>query len=174
MIAALCWLLPWLGAVIALMALALADLPALVLNWPNSLIPLAMAALFTVLVFAILETCVEPRLFNRRRYNSLFIVLAVIALAETFGILGLLLGPMVAVAIQAALEHLERERIAAQRPAADLAGLEARIAELRSRAAFREDTSPRMDESCGTAGGPDCQAQNISTTPQRDALDPSA
>ena len=43
----------------------------------------------------------EPRLFNRRRYNSLFIVLAVIALAETFGILGLLLGPMVAVAIQA-------------------------------------------------------------------------
>ena len=89
-------------------ALALADLPALVLDWPNALIPLAMAALFTILVFAILETCLEPRLFNRRRYNSLFIVLAVIALAETCGILGLLLGPMVAVATQAALEHLKR------------------------------------------------------------------
>ena len=71
-------------------------------------------------------------MFNRRRYNSLFIVLAVIALAETFGILGLLLGPMVAVAVQATLEHIERERVAARRPATDLAALETRLADLRA------------------------------------------
>ena len=78
-------------------------------------------------------------MFNRRRYNSLFIVLAVIALAETFGILGLLLGPMVAVAIQATLEHVERERVAVRRPATDLAALDARIAELRASTASGED-----------------------------------
>ena len=133
-VAALSWLLPWLGAIIALATLAVAELPALILNWPGSLFSVAMAALFTVLVFVILETVVEPRLFNRRRYNSLFIVLAVIALAETFGILGLLLGPMVAVAIQATLEHIERERVAARRPATDLTALEARVADLRASA----------------------------------------
>lgn len=138
-VAALSWLLPWLGAIIALLALALVELPALVLNWPGSLFSVAMAALFTVLVFVMLELGLEPRLFNRRRYNSLLIVLAVIALAETFGIVGLLLGPMVAVAIQAALEHVEREQVAARRPAADLAGLDARIADLRASAASAEE-----------------------------------
>ena len=133
-VAALSWLLPWLGAIVALTILAVAELPALILNWPGSLFPVAMAALFTVLVFVVLESCLEPRMFNRRRYNSFFIVLAAIALAETFGILGFLLGPLAAVAIQATLEHIERERIVARRPAADLAALDARLAILRSSA----------------------------------------
>ena len=134
-VAAVGWLVPWLGTIIALTALAAIELPALVLKWPGALLPVAAAASFTVLVFVILESVVEPRLFNRRRYNSLFIVLAAIALAETFGILGLLLGPMAAVTIQAALEHSERERVAARRPASDLAALDARVAELRAGAA---------------------------------------
>ena len=138
-VAALSWLLPWLGAIIALTTLVVAELPALILEWPGSLLSVVTAAFFTVLVFGILETVVEPRMFNRRRYNSLFIVLAVIALAETFGILGLLLGPMVAVAIQATLEHVERERIAVRRPATDLAALDARIAELRANGALHEE-----------------------------------
>jgi predicted PurR-regulated permease PerM len=131
------------GAIIALTALALAELPELILNWPDSLFSVVLAAIFTVLVFVILEIGVEPRLFNRRRYNSLLIVLAVIALAETFGILGLLLGPMAAVAIQATLEHVERERAAARRPATDLAALGARIADLRAGAASHDEV-PRV------------------------------
>jgi predicted PurR-regulated permease PerM len=138
MIAALAWLVPWLGAIIALLALAVVELPALVVHWPGSLVSVAAAALFTVVVFVILETAVEPRLFNRRRYNSLLMVLAVIALADIFGILGLLLGPMAAVATQAAVEHVERERIAACRPASHLAALEARIADLRAVAGSNE------------------------------------
>ena len=130
-VAAVSWLLPWLGAIIALTALVVAELPALVLEWPGSLFSVGMAAVFTVLVFRGPRVGVEPRMFNRRRYNSLFIVLAVIALTETCGILGLLLGPMVAVAVQATLEHVERERIAAP-PATDLDGLDARLVELRS------------------------------------------
>jgi len=132
LVAALSWLVPWLGVIIALMALAVAELPVLVLGWPGSLFPVAAAALFTVAVFMILEFGVEPRLFNRRRYNSLFIVLAVMALAETFGILGLLLGPLAAVAVQAAVEHIEREQVAARVPAIVLAALEDRIADVRA------------------------------------------
>ena len=139
MVAALSWLLPWLGAIIALTTLVAAELPALVLNWPGSLFSVAMAAFFTVLVFVVLESCVEPRMFNRRRYNSLFIVLAVIALTETFGIPGLLLGPMAAVAIQATLEHVERKRITVRHPATDLVFLEGRLADLRAGMAPGED-----------------------------------
>ena len=51
-IAALGWLLPWLGAIVALTALVVADLPALILNGPEALWPLGLAAGFTVLVFA--------------------------------------------------------------------------------------------------------------------------
>ena len=135
LVAALSWLVPWLGAIIALLALAVAELPLLVLGWPASLFSIVTAALFTVVVFVLLESVVEPRMFNRQRYNSLFIVLAVMALAQTFGILGLLLGPMVAVAIQAAVEHVEREQITARRPTTDLPALAGRLADLRSNAA---------------------------------------
>ncbi len=139
LVAALSWLLPWIGAIIALAAVVLAELPALFLHGPGSLFSLAGAALFTVLVFFVLESGLEPRLFNRRRYNSLFIVVAVIALAETLGILGLLLGPMVAVAIQAAVEHVERRRDPPRPPATDLAGLDGRIADLRASTAALEE-----------------------------------
>ena len=132
LVAALAWLVPWLGAIIAIVALAVAELPALILQRPGAMFSLVAAAAFTMVVFAILEAVVEPRLFNRRRYNSLLMVLAVLALAETFGILGLLLGPMAAVAMQSAVEHIERERIAASRPPIHLDALEARIADLRA------------------------------------------
>jgi predicted PurR-regulated permease PerM len=133
--AALSWLVPWLGAIIALVVLGLAELPMLILGWPGTFVYVGAAAVFTIVVFVLLESVVEPRLFNRRRYNSLFIVLAVMALAETLGILGLLLGPLVAVAIQAIVEYLERERLAAHVPPADVAALDARIADLRTSAA---------------------------------------
>ena len=139
LVVALCWLLPWLGAILALTAVLLGELPALVLDWRGSLISVGAAAALTVVVFVILESVVEPRLFNRRRYNSLFIVLAVMALAETLGILGLLLGPMVAVAVQAIVEHIHREQLAAQRQAPDLAALDARIADLRAKAASGDE-----------------------------------
>ena len=141
LIAALSWLVPWLGTMIALSALAVAELPALVLGGPGPLIRVLAAAVFTVIVFVLLETSLEPRLFNRRRYNSLFIVLAVMALAEQFGIFGLLLGPMVAVAVQAIVEHLERQVVQERAPSADLASLQARLVKVRA-AAIDGDALP--------------------------------
>ena len=96
----LSWLIPWFGVVITLLAMAIAELPALVLGWPGTALPVIAAAVYTVGVFATLEFAVEPRLFNRRRYNSLLIVVAAMALGKILGVLGLLLGPMLAVAIQ--------------------------------------------------------------------------
>jgi putative permease len=131
LVAAISWLVPWLGVLIALCVLGVCELPVLVLEWPRSLLPVGAAACFTMIVFAVLEFLVEPRLFNRRRYNSLFIVLAVMALAQTCGVMGLLLGPIAAVAIQASVEHFERQRLAAE-PLSDLSDLAGRLADIRA------------------------------------------
>jgi hypothetical protein len=49
---------------------------------------------------------IEPRLFNRRRYNGLLVAVVVLAMAEQFGLAGLLLGPPLAGAIQILLGQL--------------------------------------------------------------------
>ena len=154
-VAALSWLVPWLGTIIALTALAVVELPALVLKWPGSLLSVAAAASFTVLVFVILESGVEPRLFNRRRYNSLFIVLAVIALAKTFGILGSLLGPMAAVTIQAALEHAEASESAARPSGLRPGGPRCPHGGAAGRPRRQQRVSARMDQHCRPVGGLD-------------------
>jgi hypothetical protein len=54
----------------------------------------------------ILKLVIEPRFFLRSRYSSLLIVLFVIALAETFGFIGVILAPPLAVALQILFQHL--------------------------------------------------------------------
>lgn len=96
---ALAWLVPWLGAGLALVPLVLVGLAAG--PW------LAVAAvLYTLVIFLVLELVVEPRLFNRRQYNSLLLVLVVLALGEEFGLVGVLVAPPLAVALQILGGHL--------------------------------------------------------------------
>jgi hypothetical protein len=89
---ALLWLIPWLGAVLAMIA------PILV-AYPD---PAAMAAagVYTLLILLLLEVVVEPRLFNRRRYSSLLVVIVVVVMAQAYGLLGMLLAPPLAAALQ--------------------------------------------------------------------------
>jgi hypothetical protein len=93
-----------------------------------------LAAVYTVLVFALLEFGVEPRLFNRQQYNSLLIALVVLALGEEFGLVGVLLAPPLAAALQILGSHL---LVPASTPAArpvdeQLTVLEERLASVRT------------------------------------------
>ena len=96
---ALAWLVPWLGV-----ALALA--PVVLLGLSSGPLPVLLAALYTILVFVLLEFMVEPRLHNRRQYNSLLLVLVALALGVEFGLVGVLLAPPLAAAIQILGGHL--------------------------------------------------------------------
>lgn len=90
---AIAWLLPWLGVVVAL-------IPVIWVGLTISPMVMAMSVLYTVLVLLFLEVLVEPRVYSRRQYSSLLTILLIIALADSFGITGIILAPPLAAAIQ--------------------------------------------------------------------------
>jgi predicted PurR-regulated permease PerM len=96
---ALAWLVPWLGVALALVPVVLVGLAA-------GPLMAVLAAGYTVLVFALLEFAVEPRLFNRQQYSSLLIALVVLAMGEEFGLAGVLMAPALAAALQILGTHL--------------------------------------------------------------------
>jgi predicted PurR-regulated permease PerM len=92
-------LIPWFGALIAV-------LPALLIGTGVSSTVGLLATIYTIAVLLILKLVIEPRFFLRSKYSSLLIVLFVIALAETFGFVGVVLAPPLAVAVQILFRHL--------------------------------------------------------------------
>jgi predicted PurR-regulated permease PerM len=103
----LAWLLPWVGLLIAVLAVSLASLPALLFDvGAEGLLSLAGAVLATIGVLVFLELLLEPRLYDRRRFNPLLEVLVVVASFSALGVGGLLLGPPLAAAIQVCASHL--------------------------------------------------------------------
>jgi predicted PurR-regulated permease PerM len=92
-------LIPWFGSVIAV-------LPALIIGIGISSSVGLVATLYTIGILLVLSLIIEPRFFPRHKYSSLLIVLFVIALAEAFGFMGVVLAPPLAVAVQIAFQHL--------------------------------------------------------------------
>jgi predicted PurR-regulated permease PerM len=92
-------LIPWFGAVIAV-------IPALLLGIGISSLVGILAMLYTVGILLSLKLIIEPRFFPRHKYSSLLIVLFVIALAQAFGFMGVVLAPPLAVAVQILFQHL--------------------------------------------------------------------
>ena len=64
------------------------------------------AAVYTLLVLILLEKTLGARIFPRQRYNSLLLVMLMLALADSFGLLGAILAPMLAVAIRILFDNL--------------------------------------------------------------------
>ena len=96
---ALARLIPWFGALIAV-------LPALIIGIGISSAVGIVATAYTVGILLVLWLIIEPRFFPRYKYSSLLIVLSVIALADTFGFIGVILAPPLAVALQITFQHL--------------------------------------------------------------------
>lgn len=92
-------LIPWFGALIAV-------LPALLLGIGVSSIVAVLATVYTVGILMTLKLVIEPRFFPRYKYSALLIVLFVVALAEAFGFIGVVLAPPLAVSMQILFQHL--------------------------------------------------------------------
>jgi putative permease len=92
-------LIPWFGALIAV-------LPALIIGIGISSTVGILATIYTVGILLVLLLIIEPRFFPRHKYSSLLIVLFVIALAQAFGFMGVVLAPPLAVAVQIIFQHL--------------------------------------------------------------------
>jgi putative permease len=138
LIGAIGWLIPWVG-------LLLAVIPALWVGLSSSLALGLVAAAFTIAVLCFLEFVVEPRLFNRRRFSSLLVVIVVLVLVDEFGLIGILLAPPLAAAIQILAGQLMRSTTTAKAtPAQPISALQANLASAKSLLAA--DTVPSGPE----------------------------
>jgi putative permease len=121
-------LIPWFGALIAV-------LPALFIGIGISSTVGVLATVYTVGILLFLKLVIEPRFFPRNKYSSLLIVLFVIALAETFAFIGVVLAPPLAVAVQILFQHLYPlpDLTVTNEASEEVAGIRKRLLELRRR-----------------------------------------
>ena len=102
LITGISWLIPLAGFLIA-------GLAAFISGLASAGLVLALEALaLTAGVLVFLELVVEPRLFNRRRFSGVLITLAIIILVEAYGMVGFVVAPLIAVAVQVLAEHIIR------------------------------------------------------------------
>jgi predicted PurR-regulated permease PerM len=104
LIGTISWLIPWVG-------LLLAVIPAVLVGLSISPALAVLTAALTIAVLSFLELVVEPRLFNRRRFSSLLVVIVVLVLADQFGLIGILIAPPLAAVIQIFASQLFRATI---------------------------------------------------------------
>lgn len=93
-----------------------------------------VGTLYTILVLIMLELAIEPRFFNRRQFSGFLLVLMMITFINALGLIGLLIAPPVAVALQILLHHLLQEQIVSSNDKSmlDLTDLEERLAHMRT------------------------------------------
>jgi putative permease len=134
---ALLWLIPWLGAVLALLL-------TLLVGMTNGLAIAILAAVITLVVLLVLEVVVEPRLFNRRRYSSLLIVVVLVAMADVYGIVGLIIAPPLAAALQILFGSILRlsAPVETVNPTVQVANLQTRLEKLRETVQNRAEPPP--------------------------------
>jgi predicted PurR-regulated permease PerM len=145
LIGAIGWLIPWAGVLLAVIPATLAGL---------AISPLlgVLAAALTIGVLLFLEFVVEPRLFNRRRFSSLLVVIVLLVLADEYGLIGILVAPPVAAAIQIFAGQLLRSttlslatpparRIDLAQP---LSVLQARLTSVQARLAAQPESAPEL------------------------------
>jgi putative permease len=134
--ASLAWLVPMVGGILVIVPMAL-------VVWVQSgPLTAALAVGGTLAVLTVLEFVVERRLYKRERGINVLTIMGALVMADAFGLVGLLLAPMLAFALHILLKELAGPQAArASRPAlaADVSELQARLAEARGLMASEVD-----------------------------------
>lgn len=134
-------LLALTGAVACLVpvvGMALVIIPVLLVGLLTS-VPLGiLTAIFALIVFISLEIWVKKRLFKRRWENPILTIVLLIALADAFGIVGIIVAPPLSVVCQILWSRLVIRR--------SVSGAAAQVSDLKERQAHLWDTIRAMDE----------------------------
>lgn len=94
------WLIPLVGGLIFLV-------PLWFMVWVGAGPLIATAALlYTLAVLAFMEFFVERRFYKQTRYTHVLLILVMLMLVSAYGIVGLLLAPLLAIVIEAVLAKL--------------------------------------------------------------------
>jgi predicted PurR-regulated permease PerM len=128
---ALACLIPMVGVSLALILPLLAGLL-------TSVQLTLLTVLYTLIVFIALDVWVKPHLFIRRQDNSILTIIILIALANAFGFIGIILAPPVSAVCQIVWSSLVSHRVAS--------GAAAQVSDLKERQARVWETIKEMDE----------------------------
>jgi predicted PurR-regulated permease PerM len=131
LVGALLCLIPVVGPVLAILA------PLLVGLFTSIQIGL-FTALFTLIVMLALMIWLKPKLLNRRWNNPILTVIFLIALADTFGLFGIILAPPLSVVCQILWYRLVSHR--------SVSGAAATISDLKERLNQLTETVSTMEE----------------------------
>jgi predicted PurR-regulated permease PerM len=127
-LAGLAWLIPLVGFVFAALASFLFGLASV------GGLPVALGALaLTTVVLAFLEFVVEPRLFRRNQFSGVLIIFLILVMVEAYGMVGFLLAPPLAVALQVLGSHVIRAMRRQPTTEIEFDTLEKRLAAVRAR-----------------------------------------
>lgn len=105
LIGALAWLVPVVGALLAIIT-------PLIIGLSTSLQLGVFTALYTLIILIALQIWVEPRLFRRKWDNPILTLIILLALADMFGLPGILVAPPLSAACQISWSMLVSNRLA--------------------------------------------------------------
>jgi predicted PurR-regulated permease PerM len=120
---AVAWLIPWFGAVLAV-------IPPFLVGLATSPLVAVVALVYTLLILLIQELIIEPRFFPRQNYSSVILVLVFLVMADAFGLIGFVLAPVVAAAIQISVRYLLQPPTMTTPPARDFTVAEQEVTAL--------------------------------------------
>jgi putative permease len=128
---ALACLVPMVGIVLAVM-------PVLLVGLLTSVQISLFTALYTLVILIALGIWIKPRLINHKWENPILTVILLIALADAFGLVGIIVAPPVSVVCQIIWSRLVSHRAAS--------GVAAQISDLKERQALVWAAIKAMDE----------------------------
>jgi putative permease len=136
LIGALVWLIPVVGATLALI------LPLLIGLLTSVQLSL-LTVFYTLMVVIVLKVWVEPRLYKRKWANPVLTLVILLALADTLGFIGIIVAPPLSVVCQILWSHLVSNRLA-QGPATQVSDLKERQAHLQAAIMEMEELPPPL------------------------------
>jgi putative permease len=131
LVSALACMIPVVGSVLAL-------LPPLLIGLFTSFQITLFTGIYTLIVLIAILIWVKPRFVNKRWDNPILTVVLIIALADAFGILGIIVAPPLSVILQILWRRLISHRVAAG-AATNITDLQMRLETLRETVSAMED-----------------------------------
>lgn len=137
-VVAVAWLIPLVGGLLAIVGVAL-------IGWLSSPFIVLFSIVYTVLILFLLEFVVERYLYGQNGYSSILVLLAMIAMADAFGLIGLLIAPPLALVLQVFWREFVETPPTPPETAAtvDIHKIQTRLADLHTQVAQGE-VSPRV------------------------------
>jgi predicted PurR-regulated permease PerM len=127
-----------LACLIPVVGVALAVIPVLLVGLLTGVQLSLFTALYALVVLIALGVWVKPRLFNRRWDNPILTVVLLIALADAFGLVGIIVAPPLSVVCQILWSRLVSHRA--------VLGAAAQVSDLKERQALVWAAIKAMDE----------------------------